>query len=218
MKTYTTASMLVLLLLAAPAVAQTTVMDIQDSGGTTLGQINDDAGVLFLGTFNQGTIPATGAGTRMMWYPSKAAFRAGSTFTQWDDANVGDYSVAMGRNTTASGDHSTATGFGSTASGGWSTAMGSGTTANGGTSTAMGSNTTASGAQSTAMGFQTTASNDYAIAMGQNTTASGFASTAMGTGTTASGFASTAMGFFTTAQAYSLVIGRYNVVAGDPFF
>lgn len=46
----------------------------------------------------------SGAGTRMIWYPRKAAFRAGSiNGTQWDDANVGSYSVAFGQNNKASG-------------------------------------------------------------------------------------------------------------------
>src|SRR5438034_1881309 len=39
----------------------------------------------------------------ILWYPRRAAFRAGSVAgTQWDDANVGDYSVALGQNTIAS--------------------------------------------------------------------------------------------------------------------
>ena len=37
-----------------------------------------------------------------MWYPAKAAFRAGSANTEWDDANIGLRSTAMGANTTAS--------------------------------------------------------------------------------------------------------------------
>ncbi|MBU1599901.1 tail fiber domain-containing protein, partial [bacterium] len=42
----------------------------------------------------------------------KMALRAGrSTGTQWDDANVGYYSLATGYNTTASGDYSTAMGY-----------------------------------------------------------------------------------------------------------
>jgi len=148
-----------------------------------------DSGALFQGTFGSGTIPAEGAGTRMMWYPGKAAFRAGvANGTSWDNANVGDYSAAMG--------------FGTIASGGGSTAMGFVTTASGNYSTAMGFGTTASGAQSTAMG--------------QTTIASGMFSTAMGRTADASGDYSTAMGFFTTAQSYgSLVLGQHNLVAGS---
>jgi hypothetical protein len=91
------------------------------------------------GTFNSGQLGATGAGTRLLWYPRKAAFRAGYVgSTQWDDANIGSYSTAMGHSTTASGSYSTALGAGTTASGPNSTALGAGTTASGTVSTAMG--------------------------------------------------------------------------------
>ncbi|OQA91256.1 MAG: hypothetical protein BWY26_01089 [Elusimicrobia bacterium ADurb.Bin231] len=56
-----------------------------------------------LSTGTIGDIPAQGAGTRFMWYPGKAALRAGSvTDTQWDDANVGNYSIGIGQNVIAS--------------------------------------------------------------------------------------------------------------------
>lgn len=41
-------------------------------------KVEGNGGVLFKGTDSApGAIPATGAGTRMMWYPAKSAFRAG---------------------------------------------------------------------------------------------------------------------------------------------
>lgn len=124
-------------------------------------------GFVASGTYDTGAMPASGAGTRMMFYPRKAAFRAGYiNSTQWDDANVGAYSTATGYNTTAKG-------FASTA-------MGSSATASGSASTAMGSNTTASGNYSTATGIDTIASGNYSTAMGQSTIASGFGTTAMG--------------------------------------
>jgi hypothetical protein len=53
----------------------------------------------------------SGGGTRFMWVPQKAALRAGAVAgSQWDDASVGLYSVALGRNTTASGGTSVALG------------------------------------------------------------------------------------------------------------
>ena len=100
---YFAAALLLLgpLLLAPGAAAQTTVLDVKDSGNTMLFQVNDDAGLVSLGAFGTGVIPATGFGVRLMWHPAKAAFRAGFVNgTQWDAANVGDYSVAMGANTT----------------------------------------------------------------------------------------------------------------------
>ncbi len=122
--------------------------------GTTA-DLNLTNGFIARGTFNTGAgaIPATGAGTRMMFYPNKAAFRAGNvTGTQWDDANVGSFSTAIGRDTTASGDYSTALGLDTTASSDHSTALGYSTTASGSISTAMGYVTKASGDYSTAMG------------------------------------------------------------------
>ena len=83
----------------------------------------------------------------------------------------GDYSFAVGRETTASGDYSTAMGSETTAGGIYSTAMGVGTTAGGEASTAMGSGTTAAGISSTAMGIGTIASGDYSTAMGNGSVA-----------------------------------------------
>jgi trimeric autotransporter adhesin len=126
------------------------------AGALTLsGRIDQTSveGLVAKGTVNGGTIPATGAGTRLMWYPRKAAFRAGYVDgTEWDDASIGYYSTAMGVNTTASGTASTAMGGTTTASSYFSTAMGGFTTASGNYSTAMGYGTTANGNYSTAMG------------------------------------------------------------------
>src|SRR3954453_10028969 len=59
-------------------------------------RVDSAGGVVAIGKLGIGIIPATGAGYRMMWYPFKAAFRAGGTddggtCTTWDDANVGFY-------------------------------------------------------------------------------------------------------------------------------
>ena len=82
------------------------------------------------------------------------------------DGATGQFSIAMGRLTTA---------FGST-----STAMGNETEALGTNSTAMGQYTIASGYNSTAMGNQTTASGYVSTAMGRSTKADSRTSTAIG--------------------------------------
>jgi hypothetical protein len=47
----------------------------------------------------------------MLWHPAKAAFRAGHAIgSEWDDASIGQHSVAMGRNVTASSSGSIALG------------------------------------------------------------------------------------------------------------
>lgn len=72
----------------------------------------------------------TGAGTRQLWYPSKAAFRAGIvTGAEWDNSNIGFGSIAMGNGTTASGGSSVAMGHSATASGNNTVAIGLDTTA-----------------------------------------------------------------------------------------
>jgi hypothetical protein len=191
--------------------------------------LDSDGGIIAKGTYNAGaTISTSGEGTRLIWYPRKAAFRAGFVeASQWDENNIGSYSVAMGYNTTASNTYSTAMGYQTTASGHASTSMGTTSTASGSFSMSTGSSTTASGTTSMAMGQGTTASGNFSTTMGYNTTASSSYSMAMGLATTASGNNSMAMGHVTKAEAYlSTVIGRYNIGGGtagswiptDPLF
>jgi hypothetical protein len=97
--------------------------------------------LLCSGTYEYGwTEPNLGAGVRMLWWSYSAAFRAGQVSgTQWDYANIGTRSFAVGQNTTASGTQSSAFGLS--------------TIASGSNSFAANSNTTASGTQSSAFGF-----------------------------------------------------------------
>lgn len=139
--------------------------------GTGAGQGN----VLFTGQFkdsNPGATPVTGEGTRMMWYPDKAALRAGRVIgTYWNTDSIGNYSVAFGYNTRARGNNSVAAGSDTRASGFASTALGSVTKATGTCATALGIGTQANGSFSTAMGSYTTAPSGYETVIGNyNTT------------------------------------------------
>ncbi len=169
-------------------IGTTTPVALLHANGIGTGEGN----VVFVGdvkSSNPGNPPAAGAGTRMMWYPDMAAFRVGDVVSnQWDKANIGYYSVAMGNNTKA----------------------------NNSTSFAVGNETTASGGASTAMGNNTNASGDASTASGISTVASGFASNSMCGNTTAKGNYSVAMGINTVASSYAgFSIGRYNVGAGN---
>ena len=201
------------------------------SDGTLIAKGNYGVGSLLSGD--------QGAGTRLLWFPELAAFRAGYVDgSEWNSSNIGQYSVAFGHNTTASGPYSTALGEGSSATGTASTAMGK-AYATGTYSTAIGG-ATASGTYSLAIGGSyaggyssmatgsSYASGDNSTAMG-NGTASGYGalafaygiavghySMAFGLSTTASGYASTASGLYTTAAAsLSFAIGTYNVGGGN---
>src|SRR6266516_339606 len=172
--------------------------------------ITDANGWAATGTVGSGVIPVTGPGVRLMWYPRKAALRGGGVpTTQWDDVNIGNYSVALGSGTTASAEAATALGRNTRASGQRAIAMGAGSVASGFSSTAMGYTTTASGFISTALGNSTIASSNYATAMGDRAAATSDAATAMGEATTASGDGSTAMGSHATAS------GDFSTAMGD---
>jgi hypothetical protein len=146
----------------AQAQSPTPVTSILNGGSSTTLEVTYSGGLLAPGRFADisnysapgDSIPATGAGTRMMWYPEKAAFRVGGIDgAQWDATNVGVYSVAFGADTKASV--------------GGATAMGTGTTASGASATAMGFETTAGGDVTTAMGVATIASNISSLSMGE---------------------------------------------------
>lgn len=100
--------------------------------------------VLFSGT--TGTTPVSGEGTRFMWIPEKAAFRAGYVDgTQWDDVNIGNNSFSGGMATKASGFASFAHGEQTMAYGDLSFAIGAANTAYGGASYVGGTNSISSG-------------------------------------------------------------------------
>ena len=102
----------------------------------------------------QHTPPISGSGRRMMWYPDKAAFRAGYAYsTYWDQSNIGNYSFATGSGTNASGDFSAATGNYTTSKGTYSFASGYESSANGVAAVAMGNDAVATGIASIAFGY-----------------------------------------------------------------
>lgn len=144
-----------------------------------------DSSVVFTGPptlpANPGTTPVSGSGSRLMWYPDKAAFRVGAVGgTQWNETNIGNISFAAGYNTKASGNYSSALGAQTTASGYHSTAMGEFTVASGNTAVALGSQTEASGHSSFSTGFLTNSVGDFSSAMGINTDANAYVSFVVG--------------------------------------
>ncbi len=186
------------------------------------------------------SVPSAGSDSQLYFDVQSSSFRAGqATAAQWDDANVGNYSIGIGYNATASGSGSVAMGISTIASGPQSVAFGDQTSALGDESFAMGEQAVANSTQSFAMGNSTTsatgnnsfafgagvdtngvgavamgsgsqATGNYSVALGQNTTAGGGANTfAVGSSTTASGTAAVAMG------SGSQATGNYSVALGQ---
>ncbi len=150
-----------------------------------------------------GTIPTTGAGTRLMWFPGRWAFRAGkvgsSGSTYWDLAYIGHGSAAFGENTQASGEHSFAVGLA--------------TTASGRESVALGNNSTASGAR--AFSFNGTASGMDAVAIGSGAQATGEGTLALGSSSIAGGIGSITIGASLANGNYAVAIGLQNSASGQ---
>lgn len=100
------------------------------------------------------TAPTNGAGTRLMWIPTRSAFRCGTVNGDaWDAANVGLHSFASGYN-------SRATGIGNIAFG--TNAISDGTS----NTIAIGENTQATGTNGISVGTGTNANSYYSVAMG----------------------------------------------------
>jgi hypothetical protein len=82
----------------------------QDGGILSIGDLGTDD--ILISPANDISGEFTGIthsqGTRLIWYPRKAAFRAGHLDNiavhraKWDDNNIGQYSIAMGHNTQSS--------------------------------------------------------------------------------------------------------------------
>ncbi|MBS1779928.1 MAG: tail fiber domain-containing protein [Bacteroidetes bacterium] len=176
--------------------------------------------VLFSGA--TGTNTVSGAGTRMMWIPDKAAFRSGMvTSSQWDNANIGMYSAAIGNSTTASGDGSFAANVSTIASASGAFAANYLTHASNSNATAFGESTNASGVAAFATGNTTTASGTYSIAGGINSVASGDASAAFNNGAQATQYGAfavnnaTASGDNSFAAGQGIASGSKSLAAGE---
>ncbi|HNU88755.1 MAG TPA: hypothetical protein PKJ94_10710, partial [Ferruginibacter sp.] len=206
-----------------------------------------DSSVLFSGPaalpVTPGDPPQSGDGIRMMWYPAKAAFRAGRAGpVNWDKDSIGLYSFAAGYGTRAKGNYATSIGYFCYATGTYAVSLGYNTSAHGNYGFSAGQTSHASGLYSVAMGQSSVGYGRSSVGIGENgyatgdySTSFGFASTASGENSFVKGYFSTAdgdktvcFGDFTRAKSYnSFVMGRYNDttsssstawVATDPVF
>jgi hypothetical protein len=233
MKRYTLQALLLTAVAAAPAAAQTTDSLVYAESGSTLRfRVNSDGGTVSTGTWDgdeaatgAGGVPLEGAGSRVLWFGGKAAFRAGNVgsfgSTYWDLANLGFGSAAFGQNTRASGNYSFAAGQSTTASGDESVALGNSGTAS--ADRAFSFNGTASAVGAVAIGSGAQATNDDALAMGPSSIAGGLAAIVLGP-SIANGNFGVAIGLQNSASGqFSVAIGKNartanrqgSVVLGD---
>jgi trimeric autotransporter adhesin len=206
---------------AAPVSAQSDIL-LRLRSGSPMGdrfRVDSAGGVVAIGQLGVGIIPATGPGERMMWYPFKGAFRAGSPggsgTNAWDDTNIGFYSWAGGYQTQASayasfafGDQVVvsgvdAAGFGAshTVSGTVGFATGASNLCTGFSCVAMGYTNRASGQGSVAIGYRVHASENYAVALGHRAHAKNSGAFAWADASTTDSLRSTANNQFSTRAA-----------------
>jgi|GEM_PF-604488 len=177
-------------------------------------------GIIARGTLDAGkALQTSGEGARMLWYPRKAAFRAGYVkSSHWDETNIGKYSFATGESVTAKGEASVALGKNTSAGGDQALASGSGCVASGNRASAHGHQSQAGGTGSTAFGYYGKASGDYSFAAGMNSESSGSHSCAIGGSATASASGAVALGENVEAAgsgAVSLGISTYSTEWGS---
>jgi hypothetical protein len=203
-----------------------------------------DKGFLVKGTFSSiGNVPAYGKGTRMAFYPSKSAFRAGTIDLQtnnWDNALVGNYSVAFGYDTKANGDYTFVAGKNCSATDESSVAFGNNNsvqarqavafgynnniTINGVCASAFGTTNTAGGSASFVSGYKNQALGTYSTAFGQLNEARGVNSLVIGyksrTGSISKpqdGKNAFAMGDSTEATGLGAFSSGYHTTAGSDY-
>ncbi|MFM2307548.1 MAG: hypothetical protein RLZZ367_2217, partial [Bacteroidota bacterium] len=175
-------------------------------------------GLQVTGTFGSGTALAlSGAGTRMFFYPAKAAFRAGRVSgTEWDAANVGNYSAAFGENNRASGSHTFVSGYGNTVTGARSMVSGFASSANGVNSFAGGYLSHAQLNHSIAFGWGDSTFADAATAFGINNKVTGFAGFAANADNVVAGADGAAFGLQNTLNgAANFAAGSLNTTNGN---
>lgn len=183
-----------LLAVASPAAAQSPVLLDIESGTPASDRFRVDSSGAFVARGFVRDVGNTagcaaqhptggGAGTFFFWHPCRGSLRFGrvpTAQTNWDDANMDDFTFAGGNQVTASGygafaygdqvnvSSTVGVGFGSavTVSGTAGFSSGASNVCSGFACTAIGYTVRAGGQGSVALGYRTTANNDYAVALG----------------------------------------------------
>ncbi|MFL5382849.1 MAG: tail fiber domain-containing protein [Longimicrobiaceae bacterium] len=194
------AALFALAALPAPATAQSDIL-LRLRSGSPLGdrfRVDSAGGLVAMGQLTIGIIPATGAGSRMMWYPYKNAFRAGYADAggQFDDVNIGYYSWAGGNLSKAAGNYAFAMGNQNNGEAQCAVAIGSGNNVYGNASDGFGT-------CGVALGLNNTVKDQAGVAIGQNAWSDGDAAVALGYRSTADADYSMAFGYRASTNGHT---------------
>jgi hypothetical protein len=169
--------------LTAPLINIKSIFDDGNTLPSDVGRfrVGRDGSLLASGRHLSGAIPATGLGTRLMWFPGKSAFRAGFVASdEWDDANVGNYSFAGGGRNIAKGIATVAFGRLNKAMGSDNIAMGYSNIVDAPGGAAIGVYNICTGYLCLSLGYENFSIGAYSVALGNNNVAAGNNSFAIG--------------------------------------
>lgn len=156
------------------------------------------------GTFSFGREDGSTVGQRSIVLGSNATASGKDAIAIGRKGNAtGNYATSIGYGNTVSSDNGVAIGVNSQATNGNSISIGSGNTSEGWNSTVLGANNTASGGNSVAIGVGSVASGEKSVALGDHNTASGEYATAMGCWTKSPGCAAIALGNGSTSNGWA---------------
>ena len=171
--------------------------------------------VLFMGPQTTQPVsnpPISGAGHRMFWFSSRAAFRGGGVnANQWERDSIGFYSFGFGRNVLSSGEGSIALGLNSRATDRGAVSIGTDNAATSNYSLALGFLNSADGILSTTIGSENSASGRSSLAAGTLNQTIGEMSIAFGRENINYSKYSITIGTGLISNTYNqVVVGRYN--------
>lgn len=152
---------------------------IADAGAV---EVQGTDGFLVTGTVGSGAGPGSlGSGTRLQFNPRLSSLRVGTVNgTNWDAANIGLYSTALGFSSLANDNHTLAIGNYASASGDHSIAIGDSTLTQLTYSIAIGNRSITGGRNTTAIGTGNNAYGQYSFIVGNNNTILGTNSAVFG--------------------------------------
>lgn len=165
-----------------------------------------------------GPVPTAGDGTRFMWIPSKAALRAGhATGGEWDAANIGQNSTALGLTVSVSGQSSFAAGEQLTVGGQFTLASGFNNITVGDSNAVFGQNNSIDGIACLVSGDSNTITGNVNYAFGSVTSIVGNGCLSIGGSNTITGTSNFVLAVSSTVDGIqnSAFGANHNVTAGS---
>lgn len=204
--------------------SSTILSDFNNWSGVNNFTVTTTFGGSIMASGTTGVTPGSGPGTRLMWIPSKAAFRAGvADGTDWDAANIGYSSFAFGEFTKASAADCFAAPYFNICSGARGVALGSGASTAAADSTAIGQNNAIynTASRTTVVGSANSAYGADNIIVGRFTLTEGVGSVGIGNGSYNLGNYSTVIGLNNSYAPFSKtfnIANTFAVLGGNSVF